>query len=135
MPTPGGLRHWPRHSGYFESSAAKATVHAAHSAAASAPAMAERRNSMRNLHTFSSAREIAQVWCRLPGPCRCEIAVRPDHVHLLADRNMIAVIGADGFAMVHNGRAVAPIGLGHGPRLRQRAVGHRDLVNENVLVR
>src|SRR5215471_11359896 len=111
MPMPGGLRHWPRHSGYFESSAAKATVHAAHSAAASVTVVAERRNSMRNLHTFCSAREIAQVRRRLPRPSRREIAVRPDHIHLLADRNMIAVIGADGFAMVHNGRAVAPIGL------------------------
>src|SRR5262249_37226347 len=131
MPTPGGLRHWPRHSGYLESSAAKTTVHAAHSAAASATVVAERRNIMRNLHPFGSAREIAQVRRRLPGPRWRKIAVWADHIHLLADRNMIAVVGADSFAMVHNGCAVAPIGLGHGPGLRQRAVGHCDLVDED----
>src|SRR5215468_7401903 len=134
MPTPGGLRHWPRHSGYFESSAAKATAQAAHSAAANATVVAERRNSMRNLHTFGSAREITQVRCRLAWPRRREIAVWPDHIHLRADLDMIAAIGANGFAVHCDWRAVTPIGLAHGPGLRQCAVVHRDLVDENVRV-
>src|SRR5262245_25071702 len=137
MPTPGGRRHWPRHSGYFESSTAKATALAAQSAAASATVVAERRNSMRNLHTFlcgPSAREIAQVRRRLARPGRREVAVRPDHIHLVADRDMLAVIGADGFTVIQNGRAVAPIGLGHRPGARERLVSHGDLVDQDVRI-
>src|SRR5262245_14915106 len=136
MPTPGGRRHWPRHSGYLESSAAKTSVHIAQSVATSATVVAERRNSMRNLHQFSSrsAREIAQVRRRLARPRWREVAVRPDQIHLVADRDMLAVIGADGFAVVHNGRADAPIGLAHGPWPRERLVGHGDLVDENVRI-
>src|SRR5215467_266988 len=82
----------------------------------------------------SSAWKIAQVRRRLARPHRREVAVWPDHIHLVTDGDVVHVVGADGFAGIHNRRAVAPVGLGHGPGARERAVGHGDLVDEDVRV-
>src|SRR5215467_14433766 len=82
----------------------------------------------------SSAWKIAQVWSQLARPRRREIAILPDHIHLVTDGDVVHVVGADGFAGIQNRRAVAPIGLGHRPGARERAVGHGDLVDQDVRV-
>src|SRR5262245_27395682 len=100
MPTPCGRRHCPRHSGYFESSAAcAANVTAASAAARASEAI---RRDMDILHDAGSPhvgaavlvltlsahsplrlREIAQVRRRLILAGRHQEAVRADHVVVL----------------------------------------------------
>src|SRR5262249_11488161 len=134
---PGGeMRlHRPLRSGYIASSNANAPTLVMPSAATSAAApnsfnttgllRFSRLFLFQSLPTLRSF-EIAEVRRPLGLLLGHQVAIGAQHVHFLADRDvlvvLVAVIGGD-----HIGTQ-APIGLGRGPGARQRVVDCGDLV-------
>src|SRR5579862_2770933 len=72
--------------------------------------------------------EIPQVGRGLILAGRHQLAVGAQEIVVLVDTDMQVVLGADDLAPGRTGFGLAPIVLGHGPRVRQRMIEHRDLV-------
>src|SRR6266446_8069405 len=82
--------------------------------------------------SLSRLLEIAQIGRRLILAGRHQVAVATHEIVLLADDDVIVVLGT--IVLVPAFVRDALIVLGHGPRLRERVIDDRDLVEHQVLV-
>src|SRR5437660_5060676 len=81
---------------------------------------------------FSRWFEISQIRRRLVLLGRHQEAICAQHIVLLADFDVIVVLGAVDLAPVRPRIWLAAIALGHRPRTRQRMVEHRDFVVKDI---
>src|SRR5207253_9187741 len=135
-PTPGGRRHCPDQSGYFERSGICAAAPAAPSAStnAAAPISFRIMASLQRLSLSLTTRsfEVPQIGRLLVLLCRHQIAVGAQEIVFLADDHMMIVLGA--IIGVPDRLVIAAEFLGHRPGASERVVDGRDPDVERVLV-
>src|SRR5262249_464466 len=127
--------HLPFRSGYLLSSNAAAPATVISSAASEATAPIEFRECMTvPLPSLLRLVEIAQVGRRLVFLRGHQVAVGAEHVVLATNMDVIVAFRADIFAPIRSRIGVALVALEHLPRPRQRVIGYRDLVVEEVRI-
>src|SRR5262249_16163524 len=78
--------------------------------------------------------KVSQIGRRLMLFCRHQIAVRTEHIVLLADLHESLALGTIRLYPYRSRIRQSPVGLGHRPRTCQRIINDRDLIMEQVLI-
>src|SRR5262245_43392275 len=78
--------------------------------------------------------EVAHIRRLLSSLGRHQVAIGTDHVVFATDEDVAVAFRADIFVPIGARIGIAVIALDNTPWAHERVVGHRDLVDENVLV-